>query len=155
MREIASIIRDFRDPEGNGGDARRTSDTLAPETSFDSDQPGLITESESSFADSTTPFSSSAAACSMAGLTCAYTSHGTRRNPSFATIAHIAAALGISLDVLSALTGIGVGDYLDDGRVSNAAKTLKVIESARANAQATLDAIEVAGYKATQSNKRR
>jgi hypothetical protein len=32
---------------------------------------------------------------------------------------------------------------------------LKVIESARANAQATLDAIEAAGYKAAQSKRRR
>jgi hypothetical protein len=30
MRKIAYTIRDFRDPEGSGGDARRTSYTLPP-----------------------------------------------------------------------------------------------------------------------------
>jgi hypothetical protein len=34
VREIASIIRDFRDPEGSGGDARRTSYTLPPRVRF-------------------------------------------------------------------------------------------------------------------------
>jgi hypothetical protein len=29
VREIASIIKDFQDPEGSGGDARRTSYTLS------------------------------------------------------------------------------------------------------------------------------
>jgi transcriptional regulator with XRE-family HTH domain len=62
---------------------------------------------------------------------------GTRKNPSFATVARIAVALGVSLDVLSASTGIGVGDSFDDGHVSNGAKALKVIESARAHAHNT------------------
>jgi hypothetical protein len=35
IREIASTIRDFRDPEGSGGDARRTSYTLPPVLSTD------------------------------------------------------------------------------------------------------------------------
>jgi transcriptional regulator with XRE-family HTH domain len=80
---------------------------------------------------------------------------GTRKNPSFATIARVAAALGVSLDVLSASAGIGGGDSFDDGRIPGAVKVLKALEIARVNAVATLDAIESTGQRAAQLKQRR
>ena len=80
---------------------------------------------------------------------------GVRQNPKFGTVACVASALGLSLDTLSALAGIGEGSVTDDGRLAEATRIAKALEAARVNAQATLDAIAAAGYKAAPARKRR
>lgn len=80
---------------------------------------------------------------------------GARENPTFGTVARIASALGLSLDTLSALAGIGGGAAADDGRLPDAARMAKALEAARANAQATLDAITVSASRVAPARKRR
>lgn len=80
---------------------------------------------------------------------------GARENPTFGTIARVASALGLSLDTVSTLAGIGRGTATDDGRLPDVARIAKALEAARVNAQATLDAIAAADHKATPARKRR
>lgn len=80
---------------------------------------------------------------------------GARANPTFGTIARIASALGLSLDTLSALSGISGGSAIDDGRLPDAARMAKALEIARVNAQGTLDAIAGSGCKVAPTRKHR